>query len=185
MRYTNLMESSMRAQFSIGDTVKDKTNPESPSYEVVDTSDWEFAKLQDQAGEEIEIRYSDLEKLEALEEGARGDWAILPATMSLYNKRTVDLKTAASEWQDHPTTILICSKLENGRERYCFVSSWSDAFDHYKPQIGQSFHAVHDQTGQSKGMYKLLNVVVLQHGEILKQANNQGINAKASLSVFK
>lgn len=34
------------------------------------------------------------------------DWVILPATMALYNRRTVDIITAASEWKGN-TTILV------------------------------------------------------------------------------
>lgn len=114
-----------------------------------------------------------------------GDWVILPATMALYNKRIVTLVQAADEWKNRPTTILICTKHENGKERFCFVSSSGDAFDHYEKDIGKTFEAVHDQTGQSKGRYKLVNVVVLKDGEILKQSNDTGVKAKASLSVFK
>lgn len=114
-----------------------------------------------------------------------GDWTILPATMALYNKRTVDLVTAASEWKNHATTILICTKHDGGKERICFVSSSGDQFDHYEKLIGRSFEAMHDQTMQSKGMYKLVNVTVLKNGEILKKANETGLKVKASLSVFK
>lgn len=122
---------------------------------------------------------------ESLLSERRGDWTILPATMALYNKRTVDLVTAASEWKTRPTTILICTKHESGKERFCFVSSCHDEFDHYEKDIGKSFEAMHDQTMQSKGMYKLVNVVILKDGEILKKANETGVKAKASLSVFK
>jgi hypothetical protein len=34
-------------------------------------------------------------------------------------------------------------------------------------------------------MYKLVNVVVVKDGEIVKKANEAGLKAKASLSVFK
>jgi hypothetical protein len=111
----------------------------------------------------------------------RSDWSILPATMALYNRRTVDIITAASEWKDHDTTILVCKK----GERTCFVSSSSDSYDYYAKDIGKSFTTMHDQSMVSKGTYKLVNVVVLKGGKILKQANDIGINEKASLSVFK
>lgn len=136
------------------------------------------------------MRYKDLMESAAtpeapIEEAFRG-WAILPATMALYNKRVVDIKTAASTWDDTPTTILVCSKEEmDGRKRFCFVSSASDAYDHYAPKIGQGFDTYHDQTGAQKGTYVLMNVVVIHNGEIIKKANDTGINAKASLSVFK
>lgn len=111
------------------------------------------------------------------------DWVILPATMALYNRRTVDIITAASTWQPDATTILICTK--PGEKRFLFVSSAHDSFDHYKKEIGKTFHAVHDQSGASKGMYKLINVAVIKDGKIVKNANEEGLKAKASLSVFK
>lgn len=122
---------------------------------------------------------------EILVEGFRGDWAILPSTMALYGRRTVDIVTAASEWKDHDDTILICTKRENGKERFLFVSSSGDVLDHWEKQIGKSFSTYHGQTGQSKGDYKLVNVAVLKDGKILKSANDTGLKARASLSVFK
>jgi len=126
-----------------------------------------------------------LELLTISERHNPGDWVILPATMALYNRRTVDIVTAASTWKNHDTTILVCEKDENGKKRFAFVSSSGDAYDDYKKDIGKTFHAVHDQTQASKGMYKLVNVVVLKGGEILKNANDIGLKAKASLCVFK
>lgn len=124
------------------------------------------------------------ELLESILLERSGDWVILPATMALYNKRVVDIITAASTWDS--ATILICVKREDGgKERFCFVSSASDGFDHYKKDIGRSFETIHDQTGKSKGMYKLVNVAYIKKGEIVKKANEIGLKAKASLSVFK
>lgn len=122
---------------------------------------------------------------EIITEGFRGDWAILPATMSLYNKRVVDIVTAASEWKDSEDTILICTKREGTKTRFCFISSSGDELAHWEKEIGKTFSAYHDQTGASKGEYKLVNVAVLKSDKILKSANETGLNAKASLSVFK
>jgi hypothetical protein len=104
--------------------------------------------------------------------------------MALYNKRTVDIVTAASTWKDHDDTILVCTKPDE-KDRVTFISSSGDGFDHYKKDIGKSFHAIHDQTMKSKGMYKIVNVVVLKGGEIKKKANDIGLDKKASLCVFK
>ncbi len=126
-----------------------------------------------------------LELLNLIERYSPHDWVILPATMALYNRRTVDIITAASTWAPDATTILICTKSGEGKDRFLFVSSSGDAYNHYDKDIGKSFHAVHDQTQASKGMYKLVNVVVVKDSKIVKKANDTGINAKASLSVFK
>lgn len=113
----------------------------------------------------------------------RGGWVILPATMALYNKKVVDIVTAASTWADHEDTILVCTKDEGGRKRVLFISSYGDRFNDYT--IGQTEECFHDQTGASKGMYTVMNVVVLKGGEILKKKNEFGLNVKASLAVFK
>lgn len=121
-------------------------------------------------------------KLKELFEAYRGDWAILPATMELYGKRTVDLITAASEWEGYGETILICKNSDN---RTCFVGSAGNAFDRYSKDIGKTFSTYHDQTGASKGGYKIINVVYLKDGSIVKSANDTELKAKASLAVFK
>ncbi len=111
-------------------------------------------------------------------------WAILPATVALYNKKVVDIVTAASEWADGDETILVCSKTENdGRARLLFIASSGDCFDQY--QVGQGSETYHDQTGASKGYYKIENVVVLNGGQIIKKKNEIGLNKKCSLAVFK
>jgi len=112
------------------------------------------------------------------------DWVILPATMALYGRRTVDIITAASEWKDSEDTILVCKKPDE-KNRFAFISSSGNAYDSYVKDIGKEFHGVHDQSGASKGMYKLVNVVVLKNDKIIKSANDEGLKAKASLSVFK
>ena len=119
---------------------------------------------------------------ELLNEGFKGDWAILPATMDLYGKRTVDIVTAASSWED--TVILVC---KNEKDRTCFVSSAGgmSSYKHYKDDIGKTFLAYHDQTGGSKGYYTVKNVVRIKDGEIKDQVNDAGIKEKASLAVFK
>ena len=111
-----------------------------------------------------------------------GDWAILPATMALYGRRTVDIITAASTWEDE--VILVC---KNEQNRTCFVGSTGgeSSFEYYKNDIGKSFSAFHDQTGASKGRYTVKNVVRIKKGEIVDQVNDVGIKEKASLSVFK
>jgi hypothetical protein len=121
--------------------------------------------------------------------GSRDSWSILPATMALYNKRVVDIVTAASCWSPGPETILVCSKSEgSGRSdkvRLLFVASSGDSYDYYLKDIGKSFETHHDQTGVSKGFYKIENVVIIADDKIAKSANAIGLNIKASLSVFK
>lgn len=121
----------------------------------------------------------------SLSEAYGRGWAILPATVALYNKKVVDITTAASEWASdkYPTSILVCHKNENGRDRMLFLSSSGDCRNQYK--VGQSSETYHDQTGASKGVYTVLNIVVFQSGEMIYKANEQGLNKKASVAVFK
>ena len=111
---------------------------------------------------------------------SRGNgWVILPATMSLYGKRVVDITTAASEWAPHEETILVC-QLENGRIAFLASSGGGEGF-----KVGETRECFHDQTQASKGMYKVLNIVVFRDGEIASKANEVGLNVKASVAVFK
>lgn len=106
-------------------------------------------------------------------------WVILPATMALYGKRVVDITTAASEWAPHEETILVC-QLENGRIAFLASSGGGEGF-----KVGETRECFHDQTQASKGMYKVLNIVVFRDGEIASKANEVGLNVKASVAVFK
>lgn len=110
----------------------------------------------------------------------RNGWAILPATMDLYGKRTVDLKTAASEWKTGEETILICQK--SGETRFLFLAS-SGGPDGWS--VGETRECFHDQKQTSKGMYTVMNVVGFTDGEITYTANDIGLNARASVAVFK
>lgn len=106
-------------------------------------------------------------------------WAILPATMALYNKRTVDIITAASTWDD--CVIYVCSKEENGKDRILFLASSGDL----GIKVGTSSETYHDQTGASKGNYTVMNIVHIVDGQIVSKSNNIGLDKKASLAVFK
>lgn len=144
-------------------------------------------RVQNEVGHAVMYREESDEIAEdqELDEAYRGDWAILPATMALYGKRVVDIKTAASTWADsnYETSILVCTKKDNGRERVLFVSSSGNAIGSY--QIGKTYSTFHDQTGASKGDYTVRNIVVFKNGEIVDKVNDFGLNVKASLSVFK
>jgi hypothetical protein len=111
------------------------------------------------------------------------DWYIIPATMTLYQARVVDIYKAISEWGKG--TIYVCSKVESkaggDKERMLFVASSGTPY--YK--LGQEYHAGHDQTGASKGYYKVINRVYFENNEIVSKDNDIGLNNKASVAVFK
>lgn len=137
------------------------------SYNVADLT------RSDLTGDEEELDEASWERM------SRG-WIILPATMNLYGKRTVTLDEAISEWGSG--TIYICTKEENGKDRILFVASAGDGVG---AQVGQTYEAFHDQTHASKGFYTVMNIVKYEDNEMVSKANNFGLNAKASLSVFK
>lgn len=119
------------------------------------------------------------EQQSALNEVYGRGWAILPATMALYDKRTVDIITAASTWDD--CVIYVCSKEENGKDRILFLASSGDLGF----KVGTSSETYHDQTGASKGVYTVMNIVHIVDGKIVSKSNNIGLDKKASLAVFK
>lgn len=108
-------------------------------------------------------------------------WALLPATMALYNRRTVDIITAASTWMPGRETIYVCSKMENGRKRLLFAASAGEPF--YK--VGETYSVYHDQTQAYKGEYTIENVVVIENNEIVSKVNDIGLKEKCSVAVFK
>lgn len=131
------------------------------------------AKLEEVGVKALKEQHSELD-----ESYGRG-WAILPATMVLYNKRTVDIITAASTWDD--SVIYVCGKEENGKNRILFLASSGDLGF----KVGTSSETYHDQTGASKGVYTVLNIVHIVDGQIVSKENNIGLDKKASLAVFK
>lgn len=118
-----------------------------------------------------------------LDEARNFDWYILPATMALYGARVVDIYKAISEWGTG--TIYVCSKVESkaggDKERMLFVASSGKPYY----QVGQEYHAGHDQTGTSKGFYKVINRVYFENNEIVSKDNDLGLTGKASVAVFK
>jgi hypothetical protein len=145
----------------------------------------ELAELKSKKPVSESVFTEDEDHANSLSEAYGRGWAILPATVALYNKKVVDITTAASEWASdkYPTSILVCHKNENGRDRMLFLSSSGDCRNQYK--VGQSSETYHDQTGASKGIYTVLNIVVFQSGEMIYKANEEGLNKKASVAVFK
>lgn len=106
----------------------------------------------------------------------RDSWAILPATQALYNKRTVGLNQAASEWND--CVIYVCTTDD---DKIKFLSSCGDL----GYPVGHVNWTHHDQTGANKGLYTIRNIVEFKGGEIVSKSNDFGLLKKASLAVFK
>lgn len=133
-----------------------------------------LVKIYDNAFKELASK--GLHESEGLYEKYGRSWAILPATMSLYNRRTVDIITAASHWDDE--WIYVCKNKEG---RICFLGSSGPGI----AKVGETHDTHHDQTGASKGPYKVINIVHIKKGEIVSKENEEGLNVKASLAVFK
>lgn len=124
---------------------------------------------------QMKVNFNVLEEGKQLLEWPTNSWAILPATMELYGRRTIDIKGAVGEWGDG--TILVC---KNEQDRICFLYTSGDGYP-----VGTKHKTHHDQTGASKGVYTVLNNVTFDKNEIVKKDNDVGLNVKASLAVFK
>lgn len=107
-------------------------------------------------------------------------WAILPASMALWNKRRVTIADCATEWDSG--TLLVC---RNDQGRICFIHG---AQGDYGVKVGDRHLTHHDQTLASKGMYEIVNIVHWKKASDkidIKSVLPYDINTKASLAVFK
>lgn len=108
-------------------------------------------------------------------------WAILPATMCLWNKRKITVAECASVWKDG--TVLVCKK--DDRAGFSFIHGCSGD---YGVKIGDFHRAHHDQTGADKGFYQIVNILhwKLVDGKVVIEAQVPfDESTKASLAVFK
>jgi len=106
-------------------------------------------------------------------------WAILPATMELWNKRKITVAECASVWNDG--TVLVCKK----EGRLAFIHG---ASGDYGVKIGDVHMCHHDQTGAFKGDYEILNILHWKKVDGKVVITSQlpfDESTKASLAVFK
>lgn len=107
-------------------------------------------------------------------------WAILPATMCLWNKRKITVAECGEVWDNG--TVLVC---QNNEGRICFIhGSQGD----YGVKIGEGHMCHHDQTGYCKGLYVIKNILQWKKvdGKVVIESELPfDPNTKASLAVFK
>lgn len=111
----------------------------------------------------------------------KGSWAILPATMSLWNKRKITVAECGEIWDDG--TVLVCKKERNGQ--ICFIHG---ASGDYGVKIGDVHMCHHDQTGAFKGDYIIVNILNWKKVDGKVVITSQvpfDESTKASLAVFK
>ena len=108
-------------------------------------------------------------------------WAILPATMELWGRRKITVAELPQVWENG--TVFVCRN-EDGR--ICFIHSCGTG---YGLEVGESLQCYHDQTGTSKGFYKIANILrwkkTNNEFELLSADLPFDLNTKASLAVFK
>lgn len=108
-------------------------------------------------------------------------WAILPATMALWNKRKITVAECGSVWNEG--TVLVC---HNPEGRICFIHG--SAGD-YGVKIGERHRCHHDQTGVDKGLYQIINILQWTKDStgnvVITSELPYDPNTKASLAVFK
>lgn len=108
-------------------------------------------------------------------------WAILPATMCLWGKRKISVPECASVWNDG--TVLVCSQGLKGSLKFIHGSQGD-----YGVKIGDIHECHHDQTGASKGLYRIENILHWKKvGDevVIESVLPHDRNMKASLAVFK
>lgn len=110
-------------------------------------------------------------------------WAILPATMGLFNKKKITIAECVSVWNEG--TIYVCT---NEQGRVCFIQSCGVNIQNKEP-IGSRHATHHDQTLASKGFYTIINYVeyrAQKDGTVeFKSDLPFDLSTKASLAVFK
>lgn len=107
-------------------------------------------------------------------------WAILPATMTLWGKRTITVPECAQVWDNG--TVLVCT---NEQGRICFIHG---AAGDYGVKIGERHLCHHDQTLANKGYYTIVNILQWKKAGdsvVIDSVLPYDRNTKASLAVFK
>lgn len=107
-------------------------------------------------------------------------WAILPATMTLWDKKKITVMECASVWDDG--TVLVC---RNDQNRICFIHGCQGD---YGVKIGDRNDCHHDQTGANKGSYLIVNILnwkKVGNDVVIESVLPFDRQTKASLAVFK
>jgi hypothetical protein len=106
--------------------------------------------------------------------------ALLPATQCLFNARAINLGRLNEVWNSNCVYVI----RNCDTEKLVFASSSGRLWDP-KFVVGSQHFVHHDQTGASRGVFRIENIIDMQSGEIVKAENNVGVAEKAPLWVFK
>lgn len=110
----------------------------------------------------------------------KDSWAILPATMTLLNKRKTTIDECATVWGTG--AVLVCT---NEQGRTCFIAG---AQGSYGVKPGDRILCHHDQTLANKGWYTINNIVHFRRNAdtvVLESELPYDRSTKASLAVLK
>jgi hypothetical protein len=106
-------------------------------------------------------------------------WALLPATQSLWEKAKVKLSDCGTIWDKN--TVYICMRNSDAK-KIVFLSSSGTLRG---VSVGDTHSGHHDQRMSNLGRFEVLNIVDLKNGEVVKKANDEYLDVKAPLYVFK
>lgn len=110
--------------------------------------------------------------------GVRGyGWSLLPATQALWSKNKVTLKEVGEQWAK--CTVYVADN--KGTPKFLCSSGGGFA----DVAVGSSKEGYHDQTFRQMGTFKILNIVELKDGKIVKQENDKHVEDKLAVLVFK
>lgn len=109
-------------------------------------------------------------------------WAILPCTRSCFNKNKVTMSDIRTFWESG--SIIVVENVDTKKLTFVVSAGGGMGYD-----IGDVYHAKHDQTRQTIGLFRVLNEVAYEtrNGKlhITSHLNATGFQASAPVYCFK
>lgn len=105
--------------------------------------------------------------------------ALLPSTQVLFNARAVDLPRLKEIWDSN--TVYVIQEMYT--EKIVYACSCGDLGSEFA--VGTTHQVHHDQRLNNLGHFKVMNVVDVKDGKVIKQANNFYPRNGAPVWVFK
>ena len=105
--------------------------------------------------------------------------ALLPATQCLFNARAIELNRLKEIWVSN--TVYVMQEIST--EKLVFACSCGDLGNAFA--VGTMHQVHHDQRLSNLGHFKVMNVVDVKDGKVIKQVNNFYPSNGAPVWVFK
>jgi|SRR5476651_2106967 len=106
--------------------------------------------------------------------------ALLPSTQCLFNNRAIMIPRVGEYWDE--VAVYVAKNVRT--EKVVFFSSCG-RFGGDKWNVGTIHEIMHDQTHADLGNFQIINIIEVNNGVITKAENDQYVDKKAPLWVFK